>query len=158
DLALQGRDYADPGRLIGGRHRPLSRRARYAMRAATKLFLVLLGGILVTTTGFAQKSATLIDIAAMPAGAPPPGFAVARTGSGAAAEWRVVADPTGGAGKVIAQTSTDTTDYRFPLAIYEGVVAANLDVVVRFKPIAGRIDQAGGIALRLASPDDYYCV
>src|SRR5262249_27521299 len=58
--------------------------------------------------------------------------------------------------KVIAQTSKDTTDYRFPLAVYKPVSARNVDVVVRFKPAAGKVDQAGGIAVRLMTPDDYY--
>jgi glycosyl hydrolase family 59 (putative galactocerebrosidase) len=31
-------------------------------------------------------------------------------------------------------------------------------VVLRFKPVAGTVDQAGGIAVRLSSPDDYYVV
>jgi len=29
---------------------------------------------------------------------------------------------------------------------------------VRFKPVDGTVDQAGGIAVRLASPEDYYVV
>jgi hypothetical protein len=29
---------------------------------------------------------------------------------------------------------------------------------VRFKPVGGTVDQAGGIAVRLADPDDYYVV
>jgi len=29
---------------------------------------------------------------------------------------------------------------------------------VRFKPVAGTVDQAGGIAVRLTTPDDYYVV
>jgi len=99
-----------------------------------------------------------IDIAAMPAGQPPPGFAFARTGSGQSAQWQVVADPTATGQKAIAQTSTDTTDYRFPLAVYQPVSAKNLDVVVHCKPVAGKIDQACGIALRLSDPDNYYCV
>ena len=32
----------------------------------------------------------------------------------------------------------------------------NLEVSVRFKPVSGSVDQAGGIAVRLQSPDDYY--
>jgi len=55
--------------------------------------------------------------------------------------------PDGSAGRVIEQTSTDRTDYRFPLAIHESLSAANLDVELRFKgAVAGKIDQAGGIA------------
>jgi hypothetical protein len=106
----------------------------------------------------AEKAATQIDIAAMTPGAEPPGFTFARTGNGAAAQWRVVADATAAAGKVIAQISNDTTDYRFPLAVYQQISARNVDVVVRFKSVAGRVDQAGGIAVRQTTPDDYYVV
>jgi hypothetical protein len=31
-------------------------------------------------------------------------------------------------------------------------------VTVRFKAVAGRVDRAGGIAIRLADPDNYYVV
>ena len=59
-------------------------------------------------------------------------------------------------GRVLAQTSADQTDYRFPLAIYDGVTAKDVEVTVRFKPSAGRIDRAGGIAVRLTDADNYY--
>ena len=106
----------------------------------------------------AQKVQTQIDIAAMQPGAAPPGFTFWRTGNGGAAEWQVIADPTAVRQKAIAQTSKDTTDYRFPLAVYQPISAKNVDVVVRFKPVAGSVDQAGGIAIRLTTPDDYYVV
>jgi hypothetical protein len=117
-----------------------------------------MGGALVTGISAAQKTATQIDIAAMPPEAPPPGFTFWRTGNGAPAEWRVVVDPSAAPKKAIAQVSKDTTDYRFPLAVYQPVSAKNVDVVVRFKPVAGTVDQAGGIAVRLTTPDDYYVV
>src|SRR5205085_7198531 len=81
-----------------------------------------------------------------------------RTGQGAPGQWSVIGDPSAAHGVAIAQTSQDRTDYRFPLAIYQPVSARNVDVVVRFKPVGGRVDQAGGIAVRLAGPDDYYVV
>ena len=31
-------------------------------------------------------------------------------------------------------------------------------MTLRFKPVAGTVEQAGGIAVRLATPDDYYVV
>src|SRR5262249_44486788 len=31
-------------------------------------------------------------------------------------------------------------------------------VTIRFKPVSGKEDQAGGIAVRLTTPDDYYVV
>jgi hypothetical protein len=120
------------------------------------LVAAFIGGILMADTAAAQNPATRIDIAAMPPGSAPPGFSVALTGNGAPGEWRVVADADSTAGKAIAQTSTDRTDYRFPLAIYQPISASKVDVVVRFKPVAGRVDQAGGVAVRLTSKDDYY--
>jgi hypothetical protein len=69
-----------------------------------------------------------------------------------------VTDPSAAGQKAIAQTSKDTTDYRFPLAVYQPVSAKNVDVVVRFKPVGGSVDQAGGVAVRLMTPDDYYVV
>ena len=88
----------------------------------------------------------------------PEGFVAARTGKGAPAEWKVRDDPTANGGRVLEQTSSDRTDYRFPLAIYQGVSAANLEVTVRFKAGAGQVDRAGGIAVRLSDPDNYYVV
>ncbi len=99
-----------------------------------------------------------IDIAAMPSGQPPAGFEFARTGKGAPAQWAVVDDPTAAKGRAIAQIGKDATDYRFPLAIYQSISAKNVEVALRFKPVSGRTDQAGGIAVRLASPNDYYVV
>jgi hypothetical protein len=87
-----------------------------------------------------------------------PEFTIWRTGQGGPAQWGVVADPTAAGGRAIAQTSSDKTDYRFPLAIYKPYSGKNLDVSVRFKPVAGSVDQAAGLALRLQTPDDYYVV
>ena len=50
----------------------------------------------------------------------------------------------------------EQTDYRFPLAIYDGVIAKDVEVTVRFKAVAGRVDRAGGIAVRLTDADNYY--
>ena len=72
--------------------------------------------------------------------------------------WRVVEDPPGSGAKIIAQLSDDRTDYRFPLAVYQPVAARDVEVSLRFKPVAGRVDQAGGIAVRLTGPNDYYVV
>ena len=105
----------------------------------------------------AQQTGTqVVEIGSMQLKQEPPLFTTWRTGEGGAAEWRVVDDPTATNKKAIAQTSKDTTDYRFPLAVYNPVSARNVDVVVRFKPVAGKVDQAGGIAVRLTTPDDYY--
>jgi hypothetical protein len=118
----------------------------------------MVGVAVLTDPAHAQPATTQVNIAGMQPGTAPPGFSFARTGNGAAGDWRVVADPSAAGQKAIAQLSRDRTDYRFPLAIHDAVSARNVDVVVRFKPVDGTVDQAGGIAVRLASPEDYYVV
>lgn len=108
------------------------------------------------TMVLAQGGAGMIQIEKMTVGAAPPEFEFARTGQGGPPHWIVVEDASATGSRAIEQSSTDRTDYRFPLAIYQPVTAKNVDVTLRFKPVAGRVDQAGGIAVRLASPNDYY--
>jgi hypothetical protein len=106
----------------------------------------------------AETGALMIAIDHMKLGSAPTGFTFARTGRGGESEWTVTEDRTALSGFAIEQTSTDRTDYRFPLAIHESLSAANLDVEIRFKAVAGKIDQAGGIAVRLQDADNYYVV
>ena len=70
----------------------------------------------------------------------------------------MVADPSAHGERAIEQSSTDTTDYRFPLAIYQPVSGSDVEVTVRFKAIGGARRPGGGIAVRLADPDNYYVV
>jgi hypothetical protein len=98
----------------------------------------------------------MIAIDRMMPGSPPAGFTFARTGRGAVGEWAVVEDPTASTGRAIEQSSTDRTDYRFPLAIPDSLSAADVHVELRFKAVGGKIDQAGGIAVRLEDADNYY--
>jgi Galactocerebrosidase, C-terminal lectin domain len=104
----------------------------------------------------AETGALMIAIDRMTVGSTPEGFTFARTGQGGPAQWSVAADSSASAGKVIEQVSTDRTDYRFPLAVHDATSAANVEVVVRFKAVAGKVDQAAGIALRLRDADNYY--
>jgi hypothetical protein len=104
----------------------------------------------------AETGAAMIAIDRMTPGSPPSGFSFARTGQGREGEWTVTSDTTSSAGKAIEQTSTDRTDYRFPLAIHESLSATNVDIEIRFKAVAGKTDQAGGIAVRLQDADNYY--
>jgi hypothetical protein len=120
------------------------------------LIAIIVGGGLVSTVSFSQNTPIEIDASAMQPGAEPTDFTFWRTGQGADSQWTVVADPTAAKGRAIAQMSKDRTDYRFPLAVYKPFSGRNLEISVRFKPVAGTVDEAGGIALRLLTPDDYY--
>jgi len=118
--------------------------------------LLLAAASTATAGGVAAQQQIAIPLGNAQIGQLPGGFRAALTGQGAPAAWSVVDDPSVSAGKVLAQTSADRTDYRFPLAIYAGVNAADVEVAVRFKAVAGRVDRAGGIAIRLADADNYY--
>src|SRR5215472_4081922 len=105
-----------------------------------------------------QERATMsIDIAQVAANLEAE-FTQWRTGEGDPAEWTVVADASAKGGQAIAQVSKDKTGYRFPLAIYKQFSGRDVEVSVRFKPVAGTVDQAGGVVVRLQTPDDYYVV
>jgi hypothetical protein len=99
--------------------------------------------------------AQTITFADTAVGSKPKDFEFA-TGGGPTPNWEIVVDSTAAGGKALAQTSKDTTDYRFPLAIYTPAVLANVEVTVRFKPVAGSVDQAGGVVVRFADPNNYY--
>jgi hypothetical protein len=97
-----------------------------------------------------------------PVGAEPDGCAPALTGGGGPTKWRnVQTDADDHLGLGIAEESRDATDYRFPLCIVEGPAFAalgNVDVSVRLRPVMGKVDQAGGIAIRLKDANNYYVV
>jgi hypothetical protein len=106
------------------------------------------------TSALAQSSP---DLSRYPVGPLPPEFITSwRTGQGAVGDWRVVIDPSATQGKAIEQASADPTDYRFPLAVYQPVAAQDLEAGVRFKAMAGKVDRAGGLAVRLTDADNYY--
>src|SRR6266446_6655124 len=89
----------------------------------------------------------------------PAKFHEALTGQGAKSQWIVKADPSAPSQpNVLAQTSTDKTDYRFPLAIADDGSFQNLDMSVKFKAVSGEVDRAAGMAFRLRDANNYYIV
>lgn len=93
------------------------------------------------------------------AGAAPAKFHGARTGQGTEGKWVVMADATAPSKpNVVAQTSTDGTDYRFPLLIADDGSFKDLEISVRFKAVSGKVDQAGGLVFRLKDANNYYIV
>ncbi len=102
-------------------------------------------------------SERLIGFSQFEVGKTPPGFTVALTGGGEPAVWTVQEDSTApSGGKVLAQTTKDTTDYRFPICVYDGVSAKDVEASVQFKSVSGGKDQAGGVIVRYRDKDNYY--
>jgi hypothetical protein len=93
------------------------------------------------------------------AGQMPAKFHSARTGQGSEGKWAVMADSSAPSRpNVVAQTSTDKTDYRFPLLIADDGSFRDLDIGVKFKAVSGSVDQAGGLVFRLKDANNYYVV
>lgn len=89
----------------------------------------------------------------------PAKFHSARTGQGAEGAWAVMADATAPSKpNVAAQTSTDKTDYRFPLLISDEGAFRDLDISVKIKAVGGSVDRAGGLVFRLKDANNYYVV
>ena len=125
---------------------------------ATRIMIFLL----LTSTAFAETqstSETTLDFDNFEVGTTPAGFSTALTGGGGPVSWVIKEEssaPSGG--KVLAQTSTDTTDYRFPLCIYDKLTAKDVTLAVRFKAVSGKVDQAAGLVARFRDKDNYYIV
>jgi len=116
--------------------------------------LCLTSPTLAETTSTAK---TTIDFDTFETGKPPPDFSTALTGGGGPVSWVVKEEASAPSdGKVLAQTSTDQTDYRFPLCVYEKFTGRDVEVSVKFKAVAGKVDQAAGLVVRFQDKDNYY--
>lgn len=127
------------------------------MPGRAALVLAILAS-LVPDAALAQTASPLrLDFEGAETGALPESVHAALTGKGGPVTWTIVEDPTAPAGrKVLAQTSTDATDYRFPIALLRDVTARNVDVTVRFRPVSGKVDQAAGLIVRARDENNYY--
>jgi len=87
-----------------------------------------------------------------PAGSLPPGWMTGSTGGGSP-RWAVSGDSTAPSSpNVILQSGRGA----FPWAVKNEAVLSDGYVEVKFKPIAGREDSAGGVIWRWKDGDNYY--
>src|SRR6266567_1860836 len=85
-------------------------------------------------------------------GAPPPGWTATKTGKGAA-KWAVVADDSAPSKPNVLRQSGEAT---YPVCIKDDTRLKDGFVEVKFKPISGKEDQAGGVVWRAKDSDNYY--
>ena len=86
------------------------------------------------------------------AGSLPAGWTAGVTGRGEP-KWRVAADPKAPSVPNVLQQSGSGT---FPWCVRKDVSLSDGFVEVKFKPISGREDQAGGVVWRWKDGDNYY--
>jgi hypothetical protein len=93
-----------------------------------------------------------VDFDKASAGQPPAGWTATKTGSGEA-KWTIERDDTAPTKPhVLKQTGTAT----YPLCFKDDTSLKDGFVEVKFKPISGKEDQAGGVVWRLKDANNYY--
>ena len=116
---------------------------------------VLLALVLAPPAAFGE----IVDFEGLDSNAPLQGWSFTKTDGGDPPRWAITIDQTSPMqSHVLAQLSEDRTSGRFPLAIYESVETVNGELVVRFKPVSGRVDQAAGLVWRYRDENNYYIV
>jgi hypothetical protein len=130
---------------------PARHRAR--PRAKLQLRALAVAALLCAPSPAAAQTLTFADTKL---GSRPADFEFLLTGRGQPGRWEVVEDATAAGGRALAQLGADRTDYRFPLAVYTGASAANVEIAARFKPVSGTVDRSGGVVVRLTDANNYY--
>jgi hypothetical protein len=88
----------------------------------------------------------------MKSGAPPPGWTATQTGSGTA-KWATEKDESAPSKPNVLKQSGQAT---FPVCFKNDINIKDGFVEVKFKPVAGKEDQAGGVIWRVQDPNNYY--
>jgi len=107
--------------------------------------------MLVTTTAMALAAAETVNFDNMKGG-PPPGWTATQTGSGTA-KWSVEKDNSAPSKPNVLKQSGQAT---FPVCFKNDTNIKDGFVEVKFKPISGKEDQAGGVIWRLQDGNNYY--
>lgn len=112
-----------------------------------------------------------LDFSQLKPGPPPPEFRVGLTGAGSVPVWQVLqvaaaptlpvlipTSPTPSSETVLAQTSEDASDERFPLLIYEKESFNDFTATLKFRTVGGRSERMAGLAFRLVDEKNYYVI
>src|SRR5216110_325955 len=88
----------------------------------------------------------------MKVGVPPPGWTATQTGSGTA-KWAIEKDESAPSKPNVLKQSRQAT---FPVCIKDDTSLKDGFVEVKFKPVSGKEDQAGGVIWRAKDSNNYY--
>jgi len=108
--------------------------------------------MIVTTMATALAAAETVNFDDMKVGTVPPGWTATQTGTGAA-KWSVDKDASAPSKPNVLKQSGQAT---FPVCIKNDTNIKDGFVEVKFKPIAGKEDQAGGVIWRVQDANNYY--
>ena len=108
--------------------------------------------MIVTRMATALAAAETVNFDDMRVGAVPSGWTATQTGTGAA-KWSVDKDASAPSKPNVLKQSGQAT---FPVCFKNDTNIKDGFVEVKFKPIAGKEDQAGGVIWRLQDANNYY--
>src|SRR6266513_4304054 len=100
----------------------------------------------------ALASADTVNFDNLKTGAAPPGWTATQTGSGSA-KWSVEKDDSAPSQPNVLKQSGEAT---FPVCFKNDTNLKDGFVEVKFKPVAGKEDQAGGVIWRVQDSNNYY--
>ena len=105
---------------------------------------------MIMATGLAMAETVNFDD--MKTGAAPAGWTATQTGSGSA-KWAIEKDESAPSKPNVLKQSGQAT---FPVCFKNGTNIKDGFVEVKFKPVAGKEDQAGGVIWRVQDVNNYY--
>jgi hypothetical protein len=112
----------------------------------------LLFTMIVTTMATVLAAGETVNFDDMKVGAVPPGWTATQTGSGTA-KWTIEKDDSAPSKPNVLKQSGQAT---FPICFKNDTNVKDGFVAVKFKPMAGKEDQAGGVIWRLQDANNYY--
>jgi len=119
---------------------------------AKRKALKLMAASVVTACAAGIASAEVVTFDGEKVGELPAGWTGTKTGKGEP-HWAVVADATAPSPPNVLKQSGEAT---YPVCIKEDTHIKDGFVEVKFKPVSGREDQAGGVIWRCQDADNYY--
>lgn len=108
----------------------------------------------------ASAAEVILDFGPVGKDESPAGFTNVLVGSGRPGRWRAVLDDLPGATNqvVLAQTSADLKDERFPALIYNKAQFDDFTLTTKFKIVDGLTEQMAGVVFRYQDENDFYVV
>src|SRR5262247_4372814 len=117
------------------------------MKIALKLIVMI-----VVQTSMALAQTQTVNFDSFKAGDPPPGWTGTKTGTGLE-KWTVEKDDTAPSKPNVLRQSGQAT---YPVCLKDDTNLKDGFVEVKFKPISGQEDQAGGVIWRAKDANNYY--
>jgi hypothetical protein len=108
--------------------------------------------VVITTLLVSMALADTVNFDKLETGAPPPGWTATKTGSGIP-KWTVEQDDSAPSKPNVLKQAGQAT---YPVCIKEDTRLKDGFVEVKFKPISGKEDQAGGLIWRAKDSNNYY--